>query len=80
MGLGALGQAEIGDPGVAGGVQQDVRRLDVAMEEAAAVGVVQGLGNLPADPRDGAGVGAGGGPGRRRRRMPSARAVGGSGR
>ena len=33
------------------GVQQQVRRLDVAVEDALAVGVGQGLGHLDADPR-----------------------------
>ena len=35
-----LGQAEIGDVRLAGGVHQDVRRFDVAMEDAALVGVM----------------------------------------
>ena len=50
--LGALGQAEVGDPGRPGRVEQDVRRLDVAMQETAVVGVVQGLGDLEADAGD----------------------------
>ena len=45
-----LRQPEVGDPDVAEGVQQQVRRLDVAMEDAAAVGVVQRVGDLGADP------------------------------
>ena len=45
-----LGQAEIGHPDHPGGVQQEVRRLDVAMEHALGVGVLQGVGDLHADP------------------------------
>ena len=43
--------------GRAGLVEQDVRRLDIAMEEAALVGVLQGVGDLEADAGDVAGVG-----------------------
>ena len=32
------------------GVQQQVRRLDVAVEDALPVGVLQGVGHLDADP------------------------------
>ena len=48
--LGRLGQAEVGDPDVAVVVEQQVRRLDVAVQDPLAVGVVQGLGHLHADP------------------------------
>ena len=44
-----LGQAEVGDPDDARGVQQQVRRLDVAVDDAAGVGVGQPLRRLAAD-------------------------------
>jgi hypothetical protein len=44
-----FGQAEIGDPDDAGGVQKQVRRLDVPVDNAAGMGVGQGVGRLPAD-------------------------------
>ena len=47
-----LRQAEVGDPDVAHRVQEQVRRLDVAMQHAATVGVLQGVGHLDADSRD----------------------------
>ena len=48
-GLGVeLGQAEVGDPEAAAGVEQQVGRLDVAVDDAERVGVVQGLGRLDA--------------------------------
>ena len=47
-----LGQAEVGHPGDAPGVHQDVRRLDVAVEDALAVGVGQRLGHLDAQAGD----------------------------
>ena len=46
-----LGQAEVADPDDALGVEQEVRRLDVAVEDAAGVGVGQGRGDLAADLR-----------------------------
>ena len=52
-----LGQAEVGDPDGARGVQQQVGRLDVAVQDALGVGVGQGLGRLHADAGDGTGVG-----------------------
>ena len=55
VGLGRLGQAEVGHPDVAVVVQQEVRRLDVAVEDALAVGVLQRLGHLDADPGDACG-------------------------
>ena len=56
-----LGQAEIGDPDVSPGVEQEVGGLDVAVEYALLVGVGQGFGDLAADAGDRAevdGVGA----------------------
>ena len=44
-----LGQAEVGDPDVARVVQQQVGRLDVAVQDALAGGVGQGVGHLHAD-------------------------------
>ena len=44
-----LGQAEVGDPDAALGVEQQVRRLDVAVDDPLAVGIGQGLGHLDAD-------------------------------
>ena len=43
-----LGQAEVGDPDAALGVEQQVRRLDVAVDDPLAVGVGQRLGHLDA--------------------------------
>ena len=48
-GSGHLGQAEVGDPHRAAHVQQQVGRLDVAVQDALLVGVFQGIGHLPAD-------------------------------
>ena len=39
-----LRQPEVGDPGVAVRVQQDVGRLEVAVDHAVLVGVFDGLG------------------------------------
>ena len=47
-----LGQAEIGDPDVAQGVEDQVRRLDVAVEDVPGVRVGEGAGHLRADPCD----------------------------
>ena len=44
-----LGDAEVGHQGMAA-LQQDVLRLDVAMDDLAFVGVVQRFGRLPHDP------------------------------
>ena len=52
VGVGRLGQAEVGDPDVAVSVEQEVGRLDVAMKDALAVGVVQCKGDLDADAGD----------------------------
>ena len=46
-----LGQAEVGDPDHAGVVEQQVRRLDIAVDDAAGVGVGQPLRRLAADLR-----------------------------
>ena len=43
------GDAEVGHPGVPRG-QQDVLRLDVAMDDAPRMGVVERVGHLPRDP------------------------------
>ncbi len=47
-------QPEIGDPGVPGTVDQQVQRLNVAVDDAHLVGMFQGLGRLTAKPGDGA--------------------------
>jgi hypothetical protein len=44
-----LGQSEVGDPQCAVRVQEQVRRLDVAVQHALAVGVRQSLGRLKAE-------------------------------
>ncbi len=46
-----LGQAEIEQVGFAAGIDDDVRRLQVAMDDAGLVGVVEGIGDLLADAR-----------------------------
>ena len=57
-----LGQAEVGDPDGPLVVEQQVRRLDVAVDHPLAVGVGQRLGHLHADPRRLAGIGTSRGP------------------
>jgi hypothetical protein len=52
VGFSRLGQPEVGHPDVAAIVQQQVGRLDIAMEDALAVGILQGLGYLHADAGD----------------------------
>ena len=47
-----LRQAEVGDPGDLVLVDQDVRRLDVAVQDALVVRVIEGLRRLDADPGD----------------------------
>jgi hypothetical protein len=47
-----LGQAEVRHPDVAEGVEQEVRRLDVAVQDVAGVGIGQGVGDLGAEPGD----------------------------
>ena len=49
--LDSLGQAEVGDVRVALVIQEDIGRLQVAMEDAALVGMVDGIGDLSHDPR-----------------------------
>ena len=46
-----LGQAEVGDLHAALAVQQDVLRLDVAVDDALLVGVLQGVADLRHDPQ-----------------------------
>ena len=46
------GQAKVGDPEVALFIDQEVRGLDVAMQDVVGVGVFQGQGGLPAEPGD----------------------------
>ena len=46
-----LRQAEVGDPGDLVLVDQQVGRLDVAVQDPLVVGVLEGLGGLDADPR-----------------------------
>ena len=46
-----LGQAEVGDPDVALGVEQEVRGLDVAVQNALLMSIFEGLGHLDAEPR-----------------------------
>ena len=48
--LDPLGQAEVGDLRLALPVEQDVGRLEVAVDDAALVGVVDGLGHLGHQP------------------------------
>jgi hypothetical protein len=49
--VGSLGQAEVGQPDVPLIVDQQVRGLDVAVDDSAVVGVGQGLRRLKAPPR-----------------------------
>ena len=65
---GVVGQAEVGDPDGPLVVEQQVRRLDVAVDDPLGMGVGQRLGDLDADPRRLAVVE----PGRRARRLPAA--------
>ena len=44
-GLDALGEAEVGDVGDAGGVDQNVGRLQVAVQDTVLVGVLDGAGD-----------------------------------
>ena len=43
-----IGQPEVGDPEVPAGIDHQVRRLDVAVDDAHLVGMFQGLGRLDA--------------------------------
>ena len=49
-----LGEAEIRDPGVALDIEQEVRGLDVTVQNALLVGMGQRLGHLESDASDGA--------------------------
>ena len=44
-----LGQAEVGDPDRAVDIEQEVRRLDVAVQDPVLMGVIEGFGHLEAD-------------------------------
>ena len=50
----ALGAAkpEVGDPDQALLIEQEVRRLDVAMDDAALMGIFERLGRVGAEPRE----------------------------
>ncbi len=50
--LDELGQAEVGDPGVAPGVEQEVRGFDVAVDDILTVCVVERVSDLGPQPRD----------------------------
>ena len=63
-----LRQAEVGDPYIPQRVEQQVRRLDIAVENAPSVGMGQRVGNLGSEPGDFAVVADLGLPGQRRRR------------
>ena len=47
-----LGEAEVGHPDRAGGIQQQVGRLDVAVLDPLSMGILQGVGHLCADACD----------------------------
>ena len=57
--LDPLGQPEVGDVRPALLVEQDVGRLEVAVQDAALVGVVHGRGDLGHQPRHGPGIAGG---------------------
>ena len=46
----ALASAEVGDPDHSDGIEQQVRRLDVAVDHASGMSVGQPMRGLPADP------------------------------
>ena len=45
----AFGQAEVGDPRMAVGVEQDVRRFQIAMDDSFAVGIMHRQGHVADD-------------------------------
>ena len=71
-----VGHAEIGDPEVAAPVQQQVGRLDVAVDDPLVVCVAERLGGLDAQPGDRAEIGEPA----NRRRAPSCRTCRSEGR
>ena len=50
--LDELGQAEIGHPDVAVGVEQEVGGLDVAVDDVLAMGIIERIGDLGSQPGD----------------------------
>ena len=52
----ALGESKIGDVGNVVFVEQDVRRLQVAVQDSAEVGIMNGTGDVPDQPGDGSRV------------------------
>ncbi len=47
-----LGQSEVGHPDIAPRIQQQVRRLDVAVQDSLTIGILQRLADLEADAGD----------------------------
>ena len=47
-----FGESEVGHPGGAVSIEQQVRRLDVAVQHTSPVGVVERIGHCRADPGD----------------------------
>ena len=57
LGVDPLGQSEVGDVGLALAIEEDVRGLQVAVEDASLVRVMDGAGDIGQQPRGRAGVG-----------------------